>query len=332
MYCGSGWLTWEQLCDDSSAARRGGDLWERPSLDAGSGPKQQVVWREVLFRALLVHVVWDLKHEMQGGERMLIICFLRRLSEPVAVLLAAFLPEEDAKRVDLVDVVLLDSALGLTTDRVHVIYSSGSWAGTICCKGFRQTLTTLEDDWQLLSGWSRSHLASQVKIVGQIGSSKKTTSLATRQWIEFADERHALLRRGEVEPATAGSAHSAPCQWHMSSPHQTFTCGHCLEPRESTSKMQCGMHGSTKFQGASWTRWARLARKRRRSSHQPPQSQLGASAASFGINCRQSDGKRSLVGTNAHDTPIETRVGGSHRSRVADVCVATILTNVNDVI
>ena len=58
--------------------------------------------------------------EMQEGERMLIICFLRRVSEPVAALLAAFLSEEDAKRVD---VVLLDSARGLTADRVHVIFS-----------------------------------------------------------------------------------------------------------------------------------------------------------------------------------------------------------------
>ena len=58
---------------------------------------------------------------MHKGERVLIICFLRRVSEPIAALLAAFLSEEDAKRVD---VVLLDSARGLTADRVHVIYSS----------------------------------------------------------------------------------------------------------------------------------------------------------------------------------------------------------------
>ena len=73
---------------------------------------------------MLVHVAWDLQHEMQAGERILIICFLRRVSEPVAALLAAFLSEEDAKRVDVVDVVLLDSARGLTADRVHVVYSS----------------------------------------------------------------------------------------------------------------------------------------------------------------------------------------------------------------
>ena len=52
----------------------------------------------------------------RGG--MLIICFLCRVSEPVAALLPAFLSEEDAKRVD---VVLLDSARGLNADRVHVI-------------------------------------------------------------------------------------------------------------------------------------------------------------------------------------------------------------------
>ena len=98
---------------------------ERPSLDtrlsSASIKQQQVVWHDVLFRALLVHVERDLKHEVQEGERMLIICFLRRVSEPVAALLAAFLSEEDAKRVD---VVLLDSARGLTADRVHVIFSS----------------------------------------------------------------------------------------------------------------------------------------------------------------------------------------------------------------
>ena len=124
MYCGSGWLTWEQLRDDLFFARRARDLLERPSLDtrlSSAHFKQQVVWHDVLFRALLVHVEWDLKHEVQEGERMLIICFLRRVSEPVAALLAAFLSEEDAKRVD---VVLLDSAHGLTADRVHVIFSS----------------------------------------------------------------------------------------------------------------------------------------------------------------------------------------------------------------
>ena len=155
VYCGSGWLTWEQLCDDSSTARRasGRSLWERPSLDTSSGPKQQVVWHEVLFRALLVHVARDLKHEMQAGEKMLIICFLRSVSEPVAALLAAFLSEKDAKRVD---VVLLDSARGLTADSVHVIYSSRFVGGYDQLQGThcKQTLTdcmwhTLEDDWQL---------------------------------------------------------------------------------------------------------------------------------------------------------------------------------------
>ena len=57
MYCGSGWLTWEQLRDDLSFARRARDLLERPSLDTSSAPfKQQVVWHDVLFRELLVHV------------------------------------------------------------------------------------------------------------------------------------------------------------------------------------------------------------------------------------------------------------------------------------
>ena len=92
IYRGSGWLTWEQLRDDSPLARRGRGFFERPSLDTSSAPfdKPQVAWHDVLFRALLVHVDWDLK---QKGERVLIICFLRRVSEPVAALLAAFLSE-----------------------------------------------------------------------------------------------------------------------------------------------------------------------------------------------------------------------------------------------
>ena len=81
--------------DDLSFARRARDF------------KQQVVWHDVLFRALLVHVKWNLKHEVQEGERMLIICFLRRVFEPVAALLAAFLSEEDAKRVDVVLLTVL---------------------------------------------------------------------------------------------------------------------------------------------------------------------------------------------------------------------------------
>ena len=35
MYCGSGWLTWEQLRDDSSFARRGRDLWARSGRTMG---------------------------------------------------------------------------------------------------------------------------------------------------------------------------------------------------------------------------------------------------------------------------------------------------------
>ena len=115
------------MCNyEETAARRArereacSDAW-KVWYSASNATKEHVVWHEMLFRHLLVRVHWELYNEMQEGERMLIICFLRRVSEPIAALLAAFLSEEDAKRVD---VVLLDSARGLTADRVHVIYSS----------------------------------------------------------------------------------------------------------------------------------------------------------------------------------------------------------------
>ena len=157
---GSGWWTWDELRDYARTAASGapqGDaskLWKVSYNAASSIPKQHVVWHEVLFRALLVQVEWDL-YEMQKGERMLIICFLRCVSEPVAALLAAFLSEEDAKRVD---VVLLDSARGPLTECTSFT-APGSWAGTISCWGFKQTPAdcmwhTLEDDRQLLSEWS----------------------------------------------------------------------------------------------------------------------------------------------------------------------------------
>ena len=235
MYCGSGWLTWEQLRDDSPLARRGRGLWERPSLDTSSGNKPQVAWHDVLFRALLVHVDWDLK---QKGERVLIICFLRRVSEPVAALLAAFLSEEDAKRVD---VVLLDSARGLTADRVHVIFSS-SFVGC-----YDQLQGIQADPNRVYVAYARGRLATTVWMEQEpLGlpsdgeerwrrwmpefenhPAKKSLSPTTQQWFEFAAQRYALLSRGEVEPATTGSAHSAPshsdCQWYRSSSRQTFT-------------------------------------------------------------------------------------------------------------
>ena len=181
---------------------------------------------------------WDLKHEMQEGERMLIICFLRRVSEPVAALLAAFLSEEDAKRVD---VVLLDSARGLTADRVHVIFSS-RFVGS-----YDQLEGIQADPNRLYVAYTRGRLATTVwmeqeplglpsdaevcwtdwmpEFENHPGSRKNLLSPSHQQWIEFAAKRHALLSRGEVEPAATGSAHSAPSHsdWNMSSAHQTFT-------------------------------------------------------------------------------------------------------------
>ena len=171
---------------------------------------------------------------------MLIICFLRRVSEPVAALLAAFLSEEDAKRVD---VVLLDSARGLTADRVHVIFSS-RFVGS-----YDQLEGIQADPSRLYVAYTRGRLATTVWMEQEpLGlpsggdsedlecwrrwmpefenhPAKKSLSPTTQQWIEFAAKRHALLSRGEVEPSATGSAHSAPSHshWNMSSAHQTFT-------------------------------------------------------------------------------------------------------------
>ena len=158
--------------------------------------------------------------------------------EPVAALLAAFLPEEDAKRVD---VVLLDSARGLTADRVHVIFSS-RFVGS-----YDQLQGIQADPNQLYVAYTRGRLATTVWMEQEpLGlprdgegcwtgwmpefenhPAKKLFSPRRQQWIEFAAQRHALLSRGEVEPATTGpgSAHSAPSHsdWNMSSARQTFT-------------------------------------------------------------------------------------------------------------
>ena len=174
IYAGSGWWSWHELCNyEQTAARRARereacrDAW-KVSYSASNATKEHVVWHEMLFRHLLVWVHWELREHK--GERVLIICFLRCVSEPIAALLAAFLSEEDAKRVD---VVLLDSARGLTADRVHVIYSSRFVGRYDQFLGFKQTPAdcmwhTLEDDWQLLSGWSGNHSASQMNNVGEI--------------------------------------------------------------------------------------------------------------------------------------------------------------------
>ena len=79
---------------------------------------------------------------------------------------------------------------------------------------------------------------------------KKNVSVATRHRIEFAAKRRALLRRGEVEPATTGSAQSAPCQCHMSSPHLTFTWR--------------ALPGTTRqhFQEAAWYAWPQCQMER----------------------------------------------------------------------
>ena len=84
-------VDWAQLCDYEKiveAQRQAGasKLWKISFCATTTCPKQQVVWHEVLCRALLVHVEWD-PQEMHAGERMLIICFLCCVSEPVTALL-----------------------------------------------------------------------------------------------------------------------------------------------------------------------------------------------------------------------------------------------------
>ena len=84
---------------------------------------------------------------------MLIICFLRRVSEPIAALLAAFFSEEDAEGVD---VVLLDSVRGLNADRVHVTYSS-RFVGR-----HDQLLAIQADPSRLYVAYTRGRLATVV--------------------------------------------------------------------------------------------------------------------------------------------------------------------------
>ena len=274
---------WRKLRDDSSFARRARDLWERPSLDTSSAPKQQVVWHDVLFRALLVHVEWDLKHELQAGELLSVV--------------------------------------------------------------FKQTLTdcmrhTLEDDWQLLSGWSRSlGLPSVAEKCWtdwfpefENHPAKKIFSPGHQQWIEFAAKRHALLRRGEVEPAATGSAHSAPSRWNMSSAHQTFTWRALPGTTRERALQRCsvvcmGVQSSKEPHGQGGQGLRGSAEEGRINLHRGSWELF---RGEFRINCWQSDGQWSLAGTvadgargwhwqvaAAEPTPTETTVGGSHRSTVA---------------
>ena len=227
IYAGSGWWSWEELCNYERTAanrareRKRSDAWQ-VWYSASNATNEHVVWHEMLFRHLLVQVDWELRNEMQAGEKMLIICFLRRVSEPITALLAAFLSEEEAKRVD---VVLLDSARGLTADRVHVIYSS-RFVGR-----YDQFLGIQADPNRLYVAYTRGRLATTVWMEREpLGCpneecwegwmptfnnhpAKSASSRTTQQWIQFAGRRLALLHRGEVaEPA--GSAHSAPTEFH----------------------------------------------------------------------------------------------------------------------
>ena len=228
IYAGSGWWSWEELCNYKRTAanrarerKRSYDAWQ-VCYSATNSTNEHVVWHEMLFRHLLVQVDWELRHEMEAGEKMLIICFLRRVSKPIAALLAAFLSKEDAKRVD---VVLLDSARGLTADRVHVIYSS-RFVGR-----YDQFLGIQADPSRLYVAYTRGRLATTVWMEREpLGfpneecwedwmptftshPAKSASSRTTQQWIQFAGRRLALLHRGEVaEPAE--SAHSAPTEFH----------------------------------------------------------------------------------------------------------------------
>ena len=197
--------------------------------------------------------MWNGISSTKCQKGMLIICFLRRVSEPVAALKAAFLPEEDARRVD---VVILDSARGLTADRVHVIFSSrfvgsydqlqgiqadpnrlyvayarGRWATTVWME--QEPLGLPSDAEECWTDWLPEF---------ENHPGKKLFSPSHQQWIEFAAKRHALLSRGEVEPATTGSAHSAPSHsdWNMSSAHQTFTWRALVGTRREHFKITVG--------------------------------------------------------------------------------------------
>ena len=223
IYAGSGWWSWHELCNyEQTAARRAREreacrdackVW----YSASNATKEHVVWHEMLFRHLLVWVHWELREHK--GERVLIICFLHRVSEPIAALLAAFLSEEDAKRVD---VVLLDSARGLTADRVHVTYSS-RFVGR-----YDQFLGIQADPSRLYVAYTRGRLATTVWMEREpLGfpdeqrrgdhkiywmpelsnhPAKSASSRTTQQWIQFAARRLALLHRGEVaEPCWVGA-------------------------------------------------------------------------------------------------------------------------------
>ena len=66
--------------------------------------------------------MFDVHWELSKGEDA---DHLRCVAKPVAVLLAAFLSDDDSNRLD---VVLLDSAQGLTTDPECTLFSpTGSW-------------------------------------------------------------------------------------------------------------------------------------------------------------------------------------------------------------
>ena len=220
--------------DDLSFARRARDLLERPGLDTSSAPfKQQVVWHDVLFRALLVHVEWDLKHEMREDVDHLLSAPVF-LSPSQRCWLHSCL--RSAKRVD---VVLLDSARGLTADRVHVNVSS-RFVGS-----YDQLQGIQADPNRLYVAYTQGRLATTLWMEQEpLGlpsdaevcwtdwlpefenhPDKKLLSPSHQQWIEFAAKRHALLSRGEVEPAATGSAHGAPSHsdWNMSSAHQMIT-------------------------------------------------------------------------------------------------------------
>ena len=120
---------------------------------------------------------------------------------------------------------LLDSARGLTADRVHVIYSS-RFVGR-----YDQFLGIQADPNRLYVAYTRGRLATAVWMEREpLGCpdeecwegwmptfnnhpAKSASSRTTQQGIQFAARRLALLHRGEVaEPA--GSAHSAPTEFH----------------------------------------------------------------------------------------------------------------------
>ena len=145
---------------------------------------------------------------------------------------------------------------------MHVIFSSRFVGSYDQLQGIQADPNRLYvayagDDWQLLSGWSRSHLASQVmqKCVGQIGCQNSRTTQG-KSFYRPASSNGSSLQPSDMRLLSRGKLNLPPLRRRIEHPHTLIgTChrlirrslgGHWLEPRESTSKLQWGMHGTAK--------------------------------------------------------------------------------------